>query len=142
MEGLLIDRKDVPEADRATAEKVLFVNNEIPAIFLTAVERLLNTTLPTLRNDLDVAKLFWHDVTWLGFHDDVASREYRKLNRIDAIRKVVLPKGDDKIKLRRCTRCCAVVEDIIPVKSPSYWLGTMQRMCFCGTLWMHISSPP
>ncbi|RPB14929.1 hypothetical protein P167DRAFT_519145 [Morchella conica CCBAS932] len=133
---------NVAEAERANAEKLLFVNNEIPPIFASAVERLLNLTLPTLRNDLDVAKLFWHDVTWLGFHDDVASREYRRLNRIDAIRKVVLPKGDDKIKLRRCTRCCAVVEDIIPIKSPSYWLGSMQRMCFCGTLWMHISSPP
>ncbi|RPA95294.1 hypothetical protein L873DRAFT_1745488 [Choiromyces venosus 120613-1] len=133
---------NVPEAERAHAEKLLFVNNEIPPIFRGAVERLLGTSLPNLRNDLDVAKLFWHDVTWLGFHDDVASREYRRRNRIDAIRKVVLPKDDDggeKVRLRRCTRCCAVVEDIVPNKSPSYWLGSMQRMCFCGTLWMHIS---
>ncbi|KAG0639827.1 mediator complex, subunit Med16 [Tuber brumale] len=137
---------NVPEAERAQAEKLLFVDNEIPPIFCLAVERLLNTTLPNLRNDLDIAKLFWHDVTWLGFHDDVASCEYRRKNRIDAIRKVVLPKDDGsggagggKVKLRRCTRCCAVVEDIIPNKSPSNWFGSMQRMCFCGTLWMHIS---
>ncbi|KAL7273205.1 Mediator of RNA polymerase II transcription subunit 16 [Rhizina undulata] len=129
---------NILEADRAAAEKTLFVNNEIPPIFAAAVERLLTTTIPSLRNDIDVATLHWHDVTWLCFHDDISSQEYRRKNRIDAIRKVVLPQGD-KVKLRRCTRCCAIVEDIVPMKSPSYWLSTMQRMCFCGTLWMHMN---
>ncbi len=127
---------DLPEHDRAAAERILFVNNEIPPIFQPSIERLLSITLPNLRKDLPVATLFWTDVTWLGFHDDVGSREWHKTHRIDALRKVVLPQGG-RLRLRRCTRCCSVVEEVPFNKS--YWLGSMQRMCLCGTLWMHLS---
>ncbi|KAF8534374.1 mediator complex, subunit Med16 [Trichophaea hybrida] len=128
---------NVPEAERATAERLLFVNNEIPAIFQAPVERLLSLTLPSLRKEINVSSLFFHDVSWLGFHDDLGSRLFHKKHKIDAVRKIVLqPNG---VKLRRCTRCCSVVDEAVMAKTQGYWLNSFNRMCLCGTLWMHLS---
>jgi len=132
---------NVPEAERATAERLLFVNNEIPAIFQAPVERLLSQTLPVLRKEINVASLFFHDVSWLGFHDDINSRMFGWTHRVDAVRKVVLPPGNGA-KLRRCTRCCSVVDETVMAKMQGFWLNSFNRMCLCGTLWMHLNGSP
>lgn len=124
---------DVPEADRAAAERLLFVTNEIPAVFQAPVDRLLKTTLPALRKEVPISALFWTDVTWLGFHDDAGSQDFRRTHRIDAVRKIVLPRQG--VRLRRCTRCCSVVEELMPNKYQGFWLGTLQRMCMCAGVW-------
>ncbi|KAI5800127.1 mediator complex, subunit Med16 [Geopyxis carbonaria] len=125
---------NVPEAERATAERQLFVNNEIPEIFKEPVQRLLGYTIPNFRDSINISALFWHDVSWLGFHDDIESRIYHRTHRIDAVRKIVLPsKG---IKLRRCTRCCSIVEETTINKNQGQWLQNTQRMCLCGTLYL------
>ena len=127
---------NVPEPERARAERLLFVNNEIPAIFQAPVERLLSTLLPSLRKEINVSKLFFHDVLWLGFHDDPQSKAYHRNHKIDAVRKVPLQmKG---VRLRRCTRCCSIVDEAVMAKT-GFWLKSFNRMCLCGTLWMHLS---
>ncbi|KAA8908454.1 mediator complex, subunit Med16 [Sphaerosporella brunnea] len=126
---------NVPEAERANAERLLFVNNELPAIFAAPVERLLSVTLPSLWKEINVSSLFFHNVAWLGFHDDVESMLYHKRHKIDAVRKVLLPLSG--VRLRRCTRCCSVVEEAVMGKT--LWLNNFNRMCLCGTLWMHLS---
>jgi mediator of RNA polymerase II transcription subunit 16 len=127
---------NVPEAERAAAERVLFVNNEIPAIFAAPVERLLSVTLPQLWKEVNVSALFFHDVSWLGFHDDIETLNYQKKHRVDAVRKVLLP----PVRLRRCTRCCSIVDEAVMSKTPVFWLNNFNRMCLCGTLWMHLPS--
>lgn len=127
---------NVHEPERAGAERLLFVNNEIPAIFQAPVERLLSTLLPNLRKEINVSALFFHDVSWLGFHDDPQSKAYHRNHKIDAVRKVPLQmKG---VRLRRCTRCCSVVDEAVMAKT-GFWLNSFNRMCLCGTLWMHLS---
>ena len=130
---------NISEAERATAERLLFVNGEIPEVFREPVERLLNVTIPGLREGVNVSAVFWHDVSWLGLHDDVESRGYARKHRIDAVRKVLLPKDGKGAKLRRCTRCCAVVEDATGPKMLGQWMQSTQRMCLCGTLWMQLN---
>ena len=124
------------EAERATAERLLFVNSEILAVYTAPVERMLGLLLPSVRREIDVSALFFHDVGWLGFHDDAGSRNWQRRNRIDAVRKVVLPKGG--VRLRRCTRCCSIVDEAVMSKT-GFWLNSFNRMCLCGTLWMHLS---
>ena len=127
----------ITEPERAVAERLLFVNGEIPDVFREPVERLLKVTMPELKKGVNVSAVFWHDVGWLGLHDDVESRGYAKKHLMDAVRKIVLPRGGYGVRLRRCTRCCSVVEDA-PVPK-GHWLFNTQRMCLCGTLWMHLN---
>jgi len=127
---------NVSEPDRAIVERHLFVNNALPPVFAAPTERLLSTTLPALRKEIDVSALFFQDVSWLGFHDDPESRGFLRKYRIDAVRKIVLPKN---VRLRRCTRCCSVVDEAVMAKTQGFWLSSFNRMCLCGTLWMHLS---
>lgn len=127
---------NVPEVARAQTERLLFVNNEIPPMFAAPVERLLSLTLPSIRKEINISSLFFYDLSWLGFHDDESSRLYERTHRIDAVRKIELPTLG--IKLRRCTRCCSVVDEAVMAKALGYWLNSFNRMCLCGTLWMHL----
>ena len=45
-----------------------------------------------------------------------------------------LSKG--KTRSRRCVRCCARTEDLMPRKQRVGWLVALQRNCFCGGFWM------
>lgn len=127
---------NVAEPERAITERQLFVDNALPPVFAGPTERLLSIHLPALKKDINVSALFFRDVSWLGFHDDVESRVFLRKHRIDAVRKIVLPRN---IRLRRCTRCCSVVDESAMGKTQGLWLGSFNRMCLCGTLWMHLS---
>ena len=87
----------------------------------------------TDRADVDLAALFFYDVSWLGIDDDANSVVARKSRRTDALRKTEIEGGRD---VRQCTRCCCVTEDFTAPKLMSSWLVSMQRTCFCGSLWM------
>ncbi|KAI9706527.1 MAG: mediator complex subunit [Candelina mexicana] len=123
----------ISDAERALLEKDMIIESDIPEVLMPVVERLLTTTLEELQPQIDRAALYFKDVSWLGLSDDRKTQAYRKNNVVDAIRKVPLGKGT---KLRRCTRCCAMMEDVSPTKQTSAWMHGVQRMCFCGCLWM------
>ena len=120
------------EIERLTCERDIFINNEIPVVLGSAVERLLRDAQALMR-DVDLAALYFHDLSWLGLDDDMKSIASRKSRRIDAIRKAEIQEGRP---LRQCTRCCSVTEDFTNSRQMSTWLVSMQRMCFCGSLWM------
>jgi len=71
---------------------------------------------------------------WLGYHDDKKTMQYKKTHIIDAIRKIPLKQGT---KLRRCIRCCEVIEDLAPSRNMGMWLQNVNRTCLCGSMWMH-----
>lgn len=87
-----------------------------------------------MKTDIDMASLYFYDLSWLGLDDDIKSTAARKSRKTDAIRKTDIPKGRP---LRQCTRCCSVTEDFTNSRQTS-WLVSMQRMCFCGSLWMAV----
>ena len=123
----------VSDGDRALAEKRLLIKAEIPPGFMSVVNRLLTTTLNWLRKEIDPAALYFADYRWLGLSDDKATDAFRESRTIDALRKVVL---SDDVKLRRCTRCCAYMEDVPHTRGGTPWGANMQKMCFCGSMWM------
>ncbi|KAI4203716.1 MAG: hypothetical protein LQ346_001726 [Caloplaca aetnensis] len=123
----------VPEAERKDIEKSMLITGSVSPRLWPALERLLTKTLKSLREDVDVAELYFHDVSWLGLSDDQASDRWRKEHRLDVIRKVELPK---RARVRQCTRCCSVMEDAPPPKGTAGWLVSMWRTCVCGNWWM------
>ncbi|KAI5788163.1 mediator complex, subunit Med16 [Pyronema domesticum] len=131
--------QEIKEPDRIIAERDLFVKTEIPAVFAGSVDRILGELVKGMKNDVELAKLFFKDTSWLGMSDDIMSRMYRKKTMIDAVRKTeIKPDGGKVLRLRRCTRCCSIVEEAVMSKTTVTWLGSFNRMCLCGTLWMHL----
>lgn len=120
------------DTNRKNIEKEMLISAEIPEILMPAIETLLTTTVATLKQDVDVAELYFSDISWLGLSDDSRTDMWKKNHTLDAIRKVEVTKG---ARIRRCTRCCAVMEDILPQKGESMWMLNMQRTCFCGNWW-------
>ncbi|KAI9840028.1 MAG: hypothetical protein M1819_000220 [Sarea resinae] len=123
----------ISDADRALAEKSLLYNGDIPEALAPVLERLLTTMLNKLRNEVDPADLYFANHSWLGLIDDEETRDYRRRHVVDAVKKVPLPKGT---RLRRCTRCCSYMEDIMGHIGMTVWMSSMHRMCLCGSLWM------
>lgn len=119
------------QADREAAERALFVDNEISPLFAPPTEYLFRNTLDNLWNEIDPQALFFHDLSWLGLHDDANTRNFKTKHRIDAIKKTVIQPGTDVF---RCTRCCSYTEE--PKKTNPHFLGNLTRMCLCGSLWM------
>ncbi|KAL8835573.1 MAG: hypothetical protein Q9170_003257 [Blastenia crenularia] len=125
----------VSEADRKEIEKSMLITGAVSPRLWLAVESLLTTTVRNLREEVNVAELYFHDVSWLGLSDDKASDQWRKAHRLDIIRKVELPKTS---RVRQCTRCCSVMEDTAPPRGTAAWLVNMWRTCVCGNWWMSV----
>ncbi|KAI9763955.1 MAG: mediator complex subunit [Geoglossum simile] len=133
--------QSISNEDRAAAEKEMLVDAGIPDPLMPVVGRLLTTTLNGLSNDINPAALYFEDPSWLGLSDDRSSDAFKQTCILDAIRKIPLTSGTN---LRRCTRCCAHMADLLPQKGVSIWVTSMQRMCLCGSLWMlvkHLQPP-
>ena len=121
---------DSNPTERQDAERDMLIKGEIPEVLTGVVKEILTTTVQSLREEVNVAELFFADVGWLGLTDGVAKT--RKRARIDEMRKVELSRDS---KLRRCARCCALMEDHMPGRGVTLVMG-LQRDCFCGAKWM------
>lgn len=130
----------------------MLIGGEVPGVLMPAVRTLLGKGVEGLREEVDVAELHFADLTWLGLggeqgveggwqddddnDGDGVGRLRREKIRVDAVRKVVLR---PEARVRRCTRCFALMEDKPPATRN---VGIMQsvRMCLCGDWWMHLES--
>lgn len=121
------------DSDRQNTEKEMLVSAAIPGMLMPVVESFLTKSLDEFRDEVNELELFFTDISWLGLSDDRRSDAWKSENALDALRKVVLPK---EARLRRCTRCCAVMEDVYPQRGTSLWMTTMQRTCYCGDWWL------
>lgn len=133
----IYDSGDVSEADRKEIEKSMLITGFVGPRLWPAVESILTNTIKNLREEINVAELYFHDISWLGLSDDKASSQWKKKNQLDIIRKVVIPGG---ARVRQCTRCCSVMEDIAPPRGTASWLANMWRSCVCGNWWMNMES--
>ena len=124
------------ENDRQITEKGMLIAADVPEILVGVVQHLLHTTLENLNQEIDLGELYFRDHSWLGLIDDRRSDVYRQAHVIDAIRKIEL---GDNVRLRRCTRCCAVMEDLLPQRGSNVWMTNMQRLCLCGSSWMLVA---
>ncbi|KAL8920524.1 MAG: hypothetical protein Q9172_004478 [Xanthocarpia lactea] len=124
-----------PDTERKEIEKKMLISGSVPPQLWPAVESLLTKTLTSVSEGINRAGLFFHDISWIGLSDDKASDQWRKEHRLDIVRKIEMPR---RAKVRRCTRCCCVMEDSAPVKGTTGWLVNMWRSCVCGNWWMDV----
>lgn len=130
---VLYTSSNTTEMDRQNTEKEMLVSATVPTMLMPVVESFLTKTLDDFRGEVNELELFFTDISWLGLSDDRRSDAWKSEHILDAQRKVVLPK---EARLRRCTRCCAVMEDVYPQRGTASWMATMQRTCYCGDWWL------
>jgi mediator of RNA polymerase II transcription subunit 16 len=124
------------DTDRVDAEKDMLIMGEIPQVLMPVIGRLLSQTIRKFQEDVDPAQLYFTDVRWLGLTDDYATTEYQKKHAVDVVRK--LPLRSDA-RLRRCTRCCAYMEDTVPPRPFQPWMVQLLRTCVCGNQWILVN---
>lgn len=122
----------ISETERNTVEKNMLIKAEVPDVLFGAVKNLLTETAASLKEEVNVAELYFANVAPLGLTNDNTSRRWRKKHPLDAMRKIEL-KG--AMSTRRCTRCAAVMEDLLPSRTASVMV-TLMKHCYCGSFWM------
>lgn len=138
----------ISDAERKKVEMEMLISGSVPLVLAPAVETLLGTTVGGLREEVDVAGLYFTDFSWLELGDDGKTKRWMGEKRLDVVRKSVIKdvkggKGPGgRRKLKRCTRCCAVTEDL-GVKGMGGMGGNaamvqLQRNCLCGGWWMGV----
>lgn len=125
------------EKDRKNTEKEMLVSATVPNMLMPLVESFLTRTLDGFREEVNEMELYFYDISWLGLSDDRRSDAWKREHVLDVLRKVVLPK---EAQLRRCTRCCAVMEDVYPHRASVHWMLPMQRTCYCGDWWLLVGN--
>lgn len=135
----------------------MLVSGLVPGVLAPAVEGLLGAsgTVVGLRagGEVDVAGLYFGDFSWLEVGDDRRTKTWMQGRRLDVIRKSVIEmevggsgggggeRAKARRKLKRCTRCCAVTEDV-QRKEKGIWgnmaVVQLQRNCLCGGWWMMV----
>ncbi|KAF2842252.1 hypothetical protein M501DRAFT_998516 [Patellaria atrata CBS 101060] len=137
------------EKARGFAERELLTRGEVPGPLAKVVKSLLTEMLDKTISDasVDAARVRWTDTVTLGVTDDEKARRWWKSHTWDIIRKCTLPEGR---RLRRCARCCGVMEDAGPVGSVygkdekgssaergglHQWVYTTQKICVCSGSW-------
>ncbi|KAK4691908.1 hypothetical protein P7C71_g5193, partial [Lecanoromycetidae sp. Uapishka_2] len=119
--------------ERNIIEKEMLINATIPAVLVPAVKDLLINTIGQLKEEINVAELYFTDTSILGLTvDDEHGKRWRREHPIDAMRKSELTKDAG---LKRCTKCGNVTEDVQFTRSNMAMLG-LQRHCLCGGWWM------
>lgn len=121
------------EAERTDIEKKMLISGSVPPKLWPAIESLLTKTLKFVGDDINRAALYFHDISWIGLSDDKASDRWRKEHQLDIVRKTEVP---TRAKVKRCTRCCSVMEDSAPQKGTTGYLVNLRRYCVCGNWWM------
>lgn len=131
----IYESNQISDAERKDIEKKMLISGSVPPQLWPAIESLLTKTLRSLRGDINRAALYFHDISWIGLSDDKASDRWRKEHRLDIVRKIEVP---TRAKVKRCTRCCSVMEDSAPQKGTTGWLVNLWRNCVCGNWWMEL----
>ena len=130
----------------------MLVSGEIPEALWGVVERIIGKggLLERVgeREGVSEGELFFGGFEELGLGEDRRTREWWARRTVDEVRKIVLRErsadggemglNDEKgqLRLRTCSRCGAVMEDLLPVRGASGWMMNLQRTCFCAGFWM------
>ncbi|OCK74259.1 hypothetical protein K432DRAFT_430130 [Lepidopterella palustris CBS 459.81] len=144
----------VSDQERAKAERELMMGI-VPEALVSAAWRLVRLSLfdeakmwekidpPNPPKVLvDPTKIMFFDTRWLGLDDSQNSTAYLRKNVVDVCQKIILKvegreKGKDRIKLRRCTRCCEFMEDITMANGAAHnWLLGVAKHCVCSSAWV------
>ncbi|KAG9245029.1 mediator of RNA polymeras-like protein II transcription subunit 16 [Calycina marina] len=142
------------DTQRNDIEHKMVLGGAFPDAFKSVLIELFRSDglLSTIRSEIDLQKLMFHDFSILELDEDEFSvRERKKRNMtIDCFRKTWLrnpplhgsndgseePKGAKGLKKwRRCARCSSVMEEPGFTKPSLGWLSGQQKRCYCAGLW-------
>lgn len=124
----------IQDRARQETELSMLTTCSIPECLHSALTSIITTSLPKLFPDLDMAKIYFWDTTWLRLQ---SKKDMEKSEpRYDALRKIPIPQG---ARLRLCRRCGSAMEDIAPepekIRDLPPWLQAAQRSCVCTCSW-------
>ncbi|ODQ64915.1 hypothetical protein NADFUDRAFT_66043 [Nadsonia fulvescens var. elongata DSM 6958] len=133
--------------DRRKLEYQLVFEGKIPHEFSPIAKRICDAWTKNIKPEVNIPKLYFHDVSWLGLDDSgFASLAKKSTNyfflpeeesgkiKTDFLRKFII---NHDSKLRSCTRCKGLsVYDDAKALSLSYWSVANQRSCLCGGSWI------
>ena len=137
------------EIERTRVERQMLVEGAVPEMMMPAVNFLLTTLVDSLREEIDLAELYFSDFSWLdlggenendvrdGSTDNGAATVLRKRSqekkpKVDVLRKIILK---PEAKVKRCLRCHTVIEDA-PFALRNRAMQQLMRTCLCGDWWM------
>lgn len=120
---------------RNNIEKDMLVRATIPPIMIDVVKALLTTTISNLKEEINVAELYFLDLGWLGLTYDKSCNRWREKHPLDVMKKTQLT---NTAKTKRCTRCGSLAEDANPPHNKGmYQMAViLQRFCVCGSWFM------
>ena len=124
----------VTEADPSLIERDMLIKAEIPAVFISSVREVLTVTAKKVKEEVNVAEIYFKNIGWLGLTDDQSSKRWLMQHPIDVMRKVELKLHKP---VKRCTRCGSVSEDTQPQRGTLVMM-TLQRHCLCGGWWIAV----
>jgi mediator of RNA polymerase II transcription subunit 16 len=128
-----VDKHKREKEERNNIEKTMLIKATIPPVLEASVKDLLTTAVNALKEEVNVAELYFTDMGWLGLTDDNSSRQWREKHPIDSVRKTPLKKDT---RTKRCIRCGALTEDALPFKGANMMIMTLLRYCICGSWFM------
>jgi mediator of RNA polymerase II transcription subunit 16 len=146
------------DSPRNVQEMKMLYGGTFPECFKAVIIELYRKEgglLESVRNEIDPAKLFFANFEVLEVDEDVNLVNARKAKdrTMDCFKKnwLVNPvrrKGGVVVsgngvgggnaggkQWRRCARCAAVMEDVLPNRAVLQWLVMQQRRCFCSGYW-------
>jgi len=128
-----VDQHKREKEERNNIEKAMLIEATIPPVFEAPVKELLTTTVNALKEEVNVAELYFTDSGWLGLTNDNSSKRWREKHPMDSVRKTPLRKD---ARTKRCTRCGALTEDALPVRGSNMMIMSLLRYCICGSWFM------
>ncbi len=128
---------DLGNEERNGLEKDMLIQGSIPNILAPVVKDFLTTDIDSLKSDINVAELYFTDISVLGLTADEHGKRWRRQHPMDAMRKQELRKrGEGGLPIKRCTKCGNVTEDVQLTRQSNMALLGLQRHCLCGSWWM------
>ncbi|CAK4028645.1 Hypothetical predicted protein [Lecanosticta acicola] len=125
-------RSGVPAEQRAELEGAMLCDGEIPNELEPAIDTLLNTILPKLKETMDIGKLYFWNTDRLSI---ACAKPRSGQQQLDIIRKTPIPKD---APIRLCRRCGSVTEDVTQERARELpnWLQHVHRHCVCMNFWI------
>ncbi|KAI9670641.1 MAG: mediator complex subunit [Alyxoria varia] len=133
------DTAPMPDPQRLATERLFLITGDFPDLLFPVAHRLLTHTLERITTPveeggygLDRIKMLQTDMRFLGLTDEPQAVAFQKNNRFDVLRQVSI---NGLRSWRRCTRCGACMEDLVPGQCP-VWMRNLGMKCTCGNPWV------
>ena len=142
------DQAGLSDVDRNASERDLLVTAQVPKLLAGVVQRLLTTTLEKLIMEgkeikVDPYKVEYEaDFRLLRLTEDERTISWAKANLVDAVRKLPISETSlSKWKVRKCMRCGAHMENLLPYREVNAWIKSIGKTCVCGSMWVLVWAP-